>query len=210
MRKLCVFGASRGTGAHVVSLAARTGFEVVASARNPASVPDLAGVIALQADVYDLASVSRAVAGVDVVISTIGPTKRAPSTDIYSCGVLNIAHAMVDQGVKRLIVVDGLGVDPNPDLPWAYALAMKTIVRWLFGFGYRDAAEMEKRLAKVDLNWTAVRVPWLSSDPAQGFRSANGTQLHHGTKLGREDLAAYLVSIIDDSKTFKKWTEVAW
>jgi hypothetical protein len=88
---------------------------------------------------------------------------------------------MLKHGVKRLIVVDGLGVDPNSDLPLLYALAMKTIVRWLFGFGYRDAAEMERRLAKLDLDWTAARVPWLSNDPPRGFRSANGTQLHHGT-----------------------------
>lgn len=210
MKSICVFGASRGTGAHVVRLARERGFDVRAVVRNPAAMAEMAGVTVMQGDVYDVASVSRAVSGVDAVISTIGPTERAPSTTIYSVGVLNIAKAMSGGSSGRLIAVDGLGVDPNPDLQWHYALAMKLIVRPLFGFAYRDAAEMERRLAALDLNWTAVRAPQLTDAAARGVRSAIGSQLHHGSAIGRLDLAGYLLSIIDDPKTFRTWTEVAW
>jgi len=210
MKKLCVFGASRGTGAHVVRLGLEKGFQITAVMRTPKPVHQGAGVKIVQGDVYDIPSIVRSISGADAVISTIGPTKRAPSTNIYSKGVLNIAETMREIGPTRLIVVDGLGADPDPDLPWQYSLAMRYIARRLFGFAYRDAAEMERRLAQLDLNWTAVRVPWLSDAPRRGYRSANGVRLHHGPKLGREDLATYLLSIIDDQQTFRTWTEVAW
>jgi hypothetical protein len=64
-----------------------------------------------------------------VVISTIGPTTRSPETTIYSEGVMNIATTMLNSGLRRFIAVDGLGANPNPDLPWNYALAMKMIAR---------------------------------------------------------------------------------
>jgi putative NADH-flavin reductase len=210
MKKLCVFGASRGTGAHVVRLGRDKGFEITAVMRTPRPIHPATGINIIQGDVYDIQSVLRAIDGADAVISTIGPTKRAPSTNIYSEGVLNIAEAMREIGPGRLIAVDGLGVDPDPDLPWHYSLAMKYIARRLFGFAYSDAAEMERRLAGLDLKWTSVRVPWLSDAVARGYRSATGVRLHHGPKLGREDLAVYLLSIIDDSRTFRTWTEVAW
>jgi len=210
MKKLCVFGASRGTGAQVVRLGRAKGFEIAAVMRRPGPIDQAAGVRVVEGDAYDIPSIVRAIKGADVVISTIGPTKRAPGTTIYSEGVLNIANAMLESGPARLIVVDGLGADPDPDLPWPYALGMKYVARRLFGFAYRDAAEMECRLANLDLNWTAVRVPWLADAARRGYRSANGARLHHGPKLGREDLATYLLSIIDDQETFRTWTEVAW
>jgi hypothetical protein len=60
---------------------------------------------------------------------------------------------------------------------------------------------MEQRLAKLDLHWTVVRMPWLSDHPELGLRSAIGSPLHPGAKLGRKDHAAYLISIINDRGT---------
>ena len=210
MTRICVFGASRGTGAEVVNCARRNGMRVTAAFRNPGSLIDRDGVSMVRSDVYDLESIREAIRGAEAVISTIGPTRRSPQTTIYSEGVMNIARTMRDAGTPRLIVVDGLGANPNPDLNWHYAFAMKFIVRPFFGFAYRDAARMEQQLAGVDLDWTVVRVPWLSDRAQRGVRSAIASPIHHGTKLGRHDLAAYLVSIINDSRTFRTWTEVAW
>jgi uncharacterized protein YbjT (DUF2867 family) len=53
MQRICVFGASRGAGAHVVRLACSQGSDVRAITRNPATakVPDGANV--MEGDVYD-------------------------------------------------------------------------------------------------------------------------------------------------------------
>jgi putative NADH-flavin reductase len=59
MKRICVFGASRGAGAHVVRLACSQGFDVRAITRNPATakVPD--GANAMEGDVYDGQSYER-------------------------------------------------------------------------------------------------------------------------------------------------------
>jgi hypothetical protein len=113
-------------------------------------------------------------------------------------------------GPDRLIVVDSIGVDPNFDLSWNYRFAMKFIATPLYGFAFKDAAKMERLLPMTKLEWTVVRVPWLLNAAPRGFRSSIGKRLHNGSKIGRRDLAEYLLSILGDRRTYKTWTEVAW
>lgn len=210
MSTISVFGASRGTGKEVVQIAGRSGFNVIAAVRNPRSVQNTDGIRVVACDVLDERTIVDALVGSDAVISTVGPPQRAPSTNIYSVGVMNIARQMEKRGPSRLIVVDSIGVDPNFDLPWMYRVAMRYIATPLYGFAFRDAAEMERLLRSARLNWTVVRVPWLVDAPARGFRSSIRKRLHHGPKLSRQDLAAYLLSILEEKATYRNWTEVAW
>jgi putative NADH-flavin reductase len=210
VKTICVFGASRGTGSAVVEDASSQGYQVVAASRQPElkTVPD--GVRKVRADVYDIDSVREALVGVDVVISTVGPSSLRDKTPIYSEGVMNIAKALAGTACSRLIVVDSHGVDPNPDLSFGYGLLMKFIARPLLGFAFRDGAVMEQKLRECNFDWTAVRVPMLVDGPVRGVRTSIGKSLHHGSRLGRNDLARYLLSIIDDPTTFRTWIEVAW
>ncbi len=209
--KLGLFGITGGTGAHVARLALERGHEVTAVAREPAAVkwahPSLRVV---RGDALDAGSLVGVLAGRDVVISTIGPRHRAPVTTIYSEGVLNIARATAADGARRLIAVVGLGVDPAPDLPLPVAIAMRVMVRPLFGFAYRDAAEMERQLAGVDVDWTSVRAPMLNDRERGSYRSATASSLRHPVRIGRADLARYLLDIAGDRATYRTWTEVAW
>jgi putative NADH-flavin reductase len=209
MKRICVFGASRGTGKEIVTIARQRNFAVTAAVRSPRSQMEQ-DVRVVASDVCNSSTIAPALEETLAVISTVGPVRRAPSTTIYSEGVMNIARQMEKSGPRRLIIVDSIGVDPKFDLPWIYQLAMKFIATPLYGFAFRDAAEMERRLPSANLDWTVVRVPWLVNAPPRGFRSSIGKRLHHGPKLGRQDLAEYLLSILFDPKTFNTWTEVAW
>jgi putative NADH-flavin reductase len=210
MNRICVFGASRGTGKELVQIASQQGLSVTAAVRNPLSVQKSENVRVVASDVYDTASLGGALAENDAVVSTIGPVRRESSTTIYSVGIMNVARQMEQSGPSRLIVVDSIGVDPNFDLPWNYRFAMKFIATPLYGFAFKDAAKMERLLTTTKLNWTVVRAPWLVSAAPHGFRSSIGKRLHNGPKLGRRDLAEYLLTILEDKRTFKTWTEVAW
>lgn len=210
MSVISIFGASRGTGREVVLLARRLGFTVIAAVRDPQSISKDEAIRVVASDVFNESSIKHALVGSNAVISTVGPVRRASSTNIYSVGVMNITRQMEKIGLKRLIVVDSIGVDPEFDLPWSYRLAMKYIATPLYGFAFRDAAHMEQLLTLTNLEWTVVRVPWLVNGSPRGFRSSIGKRLHHGSKLGRQDLAAYLLSILEEKATYRKWTEVAW
>ena len=119
---------------------------------------------------------------------------------------------MEELGPRRLIVLAASqGIDPHPDFPWYADIMMKLIIQPLFGFAYHDMAKMTNRLAESDIDWTLVGVPMLTNSSGNGhYRSSIGVPLHHAFRISRADVARYMLSILKDEATFRKWTEVAW
>jgi putative NADH-flavin reductase len=211
--KLSVFGGTRGTGLQLVEKALAAGNEVTALARQPnAFQKRFPNVHTIQGDAFDFESVKAAVKGSDAVISTLGVVGRAKETKIYSEGVVNIASAMKELGPKRLIVLAASqGINPHPSFPWYASIMMKLFVEPMFGYAYRDTAKMTELISQSDLDWTLVGVPMLTNSSGKGhYRSSTGTPLHHAFQISRADAAQYLLSILNDSSTFRKWTEIAW
>lgn len=166
----------------------------------------------IQGDVFIPSTIRTALQGAEAVISTLGFSGRSRETTIYSEGVINIARAMEEIGQRRLIVLAASqGIDPDPDFPWYASVMMKLFVKPIFGFAYRDMSKMTDLLAKSTLNWTLVGVPLLTNSPERGeYRNSIGKPLRHAFRISRGDVAAYLISIVDDIATIQKWTEVAW
>jgi len=212
--KISVFGGTGAAGGKVIQEARSKGFDVVALARHPeilrARFPEIEVV---QGDVFKSETLRAALIDSDAVISTLGPVGRVRETTIYSGGVLNIAGIMQELGKRRLIVAASLiGIDPHPDATWYTVLFARLFLIPVLGYQYRDTAKMKEKLIKYDdLNWTLVGLPMLTNGKAKGhFRSSIGTPLHHPSRISRDDLASYLVSILDESATYKQWTEVSW
>jgi hypothetical protein len=68
---------------------------------------------------------------------------------------------------------------------------------------YADMARMEDLLAATGLAWTAVRPTGLTDRPATGHpRVSVGATSPVGHRTARADLAAYIVSHLDDTLTF--------
>ena len=88
---------------------------------------------------------------------------------------------------------------------------MKLIIQPMLGFAYRDMVKMTSLLAESDMDWTLVGVPMLTNSHAKGrYRSTIGMPLHHAFRISRADVAKYMLSILKDEATFRKWTEVSW
>jgi len=211
--KLSVFGGSRGTGQQVIEKAVAEGHDVTALARRPEVLRErFPGIQVVLGDAFNLESVIATVRGSDAVVSTLGFVGRSKETKIYSEGVLNVVRAMEKLGPRRLIVLAASqGIDPHPDFPWYASIMMKLIVEPMFGFAYRDMAKMTNLMAQSNIDWTLVGVPMLTNGSEKGhYRSSIGTPLHHAFRIGRADVAKYLLSVIKDEATFRKWTEVAW
>ncbi|HXD24827.1 MAG TPA: NAD(P)H-binding protein, partial [Propionibacteriaceae bacterium] len=104
--KIVIFGANGATGQLLAGQALASGHDVAAVTRRPADFPithERLTVVA--ADVLDARAVEAAVEGADVVLSTLGTPFKRQEINIYSVGVCNIANAMSQNGVKRLVVV---------------------------------------------------------------------------------------------------------
>lgn len=195
--KVAVFGATGRAGRHVVRQALDAGHEVVAFARTPANL----GITherlrVVQADIQDAAKVGEAVAGADAVISVLGPTHNRPEMTV-SKGIEHILAAMQAHGVRRLIASAGAGVgDPN-DRP----TLMHRLITLALRLSARNVvADMERAVQLIrasDRDWTIVRVPMLTDEPAKGSVRAGYVGQGTGPRLSRADMAAFMLAQLE-------------
>jgi len=117
-----VFGASGFVGTQLVQLLAHRGYRIRAAERRP----DLAGhlrplgdvgqVVPIQANVRDVESVRRAVAGAVAVVNLVGvPFERGKQRfdPVHVAGARNVAQAAAAAGVGRLVHMSVLGAAPE-------------------------------------------------------------------------------------------------
>ena len=115
-----VFGGSGFVGTQIVQLLAARGHRVRVAIRRP----DLAGhvrtlgtvgqVVPIQANIRNMASIERAVAGVDIVINLVGIGANSGAqtfTAVHVDGARAIAQASRAAGVTALVHMSALGVD---------------------------------------------------------------------------------------------------
>lgn len=195
---LAIFGGTGKTGRHVVEQALAAGHTVRMLARSPEKVAVThPALTVIPGAVGDAAAVAETVRGADAVISALGPTHNNPTFDI-STGMGHIIAAMKENGVKRLVITAGAGVRQSMDQP---GLMDKVIVTLLKTMNKNVLADMEKAvkmLADSGLEWTAVRAPMLTDDPAKGAVRMGGVGKDVGTRLSRADFAAELLRQVDD------------
>lgn len=210
--RLAVFGANGKTGQLLVDAALAAGHQVTAAVRRPEEWTRTAPSLrAVRGDLLEPASLHAAVEGQDAVLSAAGPRQRAPTT-LYSQGTANLVAAMRDAGVRRLIVLSAIGVQPGPDLPFPLNLVFSQVVGRVFRESYADGARMETLLQRErGVDWTIIRAPMLNDRPPRGvLRSTVGQRLRHCVRISRADLARFMLDQVGERATLHNWVEVAW
>lgn len=188
--KIGIVGASGATGRYVVATALERGHLVTACVRRSATFAEQERLTeAIWPDVTDTRALTGALAGADVVISTLGGAASGPTT-VCTDGIRTTLTAMTATGVTRLIAVSAHGVRETRDQS-LYSLAVWAGV----ADRMRDKETMEPLITASGLEWTIVRPPKLSNRPATGH-SRIGTDLpiRLWSSVGRADLAAFLIA----------------
>ena len=199
--KLTVFGATGKTGRHLVEQALAKGHTVTALARNPAKLDFKHERLKLiQGDIRDAARVSEALAGADAVITVLGPASNKPELAV-SQGMDNILAAMRQHGVRRLIQSAGAGVRDPKDQPTLVHAFFGILVRVLSPNVVKDMEHVVDNVRRSNLDWTVVRVPMLTEDPATGRVREGYVGKAIGPRLSRADMAAYLLRQLE-SQTY--------
>lgn len=194
--RITVVGGNRGTGAHVVRLAARAGHEVTVLSRTGSeALPD--GVVDRRGDATDPDTVRRAVAGADAVVVTVGGGTANNRAAVTEAAV----DAMRQEGVRRLVVQSSLGVgDSMALMPAPARLFARTVLRGALA----DHGDQEATVRASGLDWTVVRPGGLTDGRATGNvvaqETAEGRPMQ--ARISREDVAAYIVRILDDARTY--------
>ena len=202
--KLIVFGSTGATGIEVIRLALEKGYEVIAYARSPDKINiEHENLTIIKGELDDLNSLENAISKGDAVISLLGASGKVKDNSI-SNGVKNIVSLMEKHNLKRIIQVSTSASKDANDRRDLYFDFMVLLVRIAMPKVYSEIQLISEYLKESSLDWTIVRLPFLSDDPTGNL---NIGYKGHGVvrkNLSRKDLADFLIQQIDDDKYIKK------
>lgn len=208
--RLTIFGATGNTGGRLVRHALAAGHTVTAVVRGEHQLPDHPQLRVVVADVLNSADITAAIQGADAVLDTIGSRDSGP-TSICTDAALSISKAMESVGVQRLVITSNSARIAGPGDDWFTRFIVKPLIlRPLLRHSLADMAAAEQAVRDSALDWTIVRAPQLTDNPAKSrYRSAVDRNVTFGIRLTREDLATALLDLAADPRTIRKHVNLA-
>lgn len=204
--RITVFGATGGTGQHLVDQALEAGHHITAVVRDPARLPQadhprLEVVKAVvEADLQHLDAITEAVKGQDAVVSALGPRGKDDIT-VCSDGARAIITAMRATDSRRLIVVTASGhIVDEGDGPFTRSM-VKPMLRRFLRDGFADFARTDQTVKASGLDWTIMRPPRLTDGRRRAYRTATDRNVRGGITIARADLADAILTAAADPAT---------
>ncbi len=197
--KLAVFGATGGTGRHLVSFALERGHAVTALVREPEKAQLPEGITIVQGDVRDPVRVAEVIAGREAVLSCLGAALAASHGSRGKVGAdaaPAIVSGMNQHGVKRLVALSALGAcEGKPQMSFFFRVIMATVLRGI----YADKNAMEPLIRATDLDWTIVRPTNLKDGARTGELDLDPTsKIGITSTINRADVADFMLQIVTD------------
>jgi putative NADH-flavin reductase len=196
MRVLLV-GASGNIGNAIGAELTRRGHQVAGLTRS-GQAPEGSSIPVTAGDVTDVATVAELAAGVDAVISAVGPGHEDVTGNPYLDAQQSLTEALRKAGVSRLLVVGGAGslqdvsghrlVD-SPDFPAAWKPD-----------ALRQADALDAYRQVDDLDWTYVS-PAAVIGPGERtgtYRSGGDQVVFDDQGESRISYADYAVAVVDE------------
>ncbi len=200
MKTIALFGGSGRTGQHFLAQALAKGYTVHALARDPKKIatrhPQLTVVAG---DVLSYNSVREVVAGADVVVSLFGHVKGSPEW-LQTNGTQHIVRAMKESEVERIISLSGGGLPFEKDEPKFADKAIRFIMRVAVPKVLNDAIKHAEVLRQSNRTWTIVRGPRLTDEAQHGDYRVGWVGVNASTKIGRADLADFILRLVEDTQ----------
>jgi putative NADH-flavin reductase len=209
--KLAVFGASGGTGNHVVRQALSRDYDVIAVVRRPDAFALTDERLSVrQGDVLDPDSIVRAIEGSETVISALGAHTRRTPTTIYSEGISNIVAALPAAAASRLIAISAAPAGPWNEVGAFERLVVYPLLEFFFGTHYDDMRRMEEGLSHSGIDWTIFRPPMLTDREAKGnYRTSTTGVLPRAYSITRGDLATAILDSVTDASLVRRFVAIA-
>jgi putative NADH-flavin reductase len=201
--KLCILGATGGTGKQIVSQALEAGHDVTVLVRDRArSGPDRPRLRVIVGDLQDSVALAEAMRGQDAVISALGRGSSFTSEHLIERAVPGLIAAMQAAGVKRLVFTSAIGVgDSIRDAPALPRLFARTLLRGI----YADKIAGENLIRQSALEWTIVQPVQLTDGPlTRTYRSGERLALRGLPSISRADTAHFLLATVTDPTAIGK------
>lgn len=200
MKQIALFGGSGKTGRQFLQQALDKGYRIKALVRNPAALSISHPFLeVIKGDVLRLEDVDKTVAGTAVVVSLFGHVKDSPA-NLQTEGTQNIIIAMKRHGAQRIISLSGGGLPYEKDQPKFADKLIRGIMQLVAKKMLDDAINHAALLKQSGLQWTIVRGPRLTNAPGTGRYNVGWVGVPGGTQISREDLAKFIVSLLEQDK----------
>lgn len=192
--RITVFGATGGTGRHLVQQAVDAGHAVTAVVRDPARLALRAGNLeVVTADVFDPAALEPTVADADRVVSALG-AKPTAKIAVRTLGAEAIVAAMRSTGVRRLVVVTSAGHLADAADGFLTRSVVKPLIRTFMPAQLDDYARTDAAVMNSGLDWTIVRPGWLTNGALRPYRTSLDRGTPGANAISRRDLAHFMLT----------------
>jgi len=204
--RIAIIGGSRGTGLAVAREALERGHEVVIVSRtDPRLIQDK--VRWLGGDARDSTVLERALQGCSATVTALGVSQTWRDTWLFSQAAAALVRAMQSAGLKRTVLVTGLGAgDSRGHQGWLYDNVLFPV---LLERSYRDKDRAEAVFQKSDLNWTVVRPGRLTNGPKKGKVEALLTpETYRYGSISRADVAAFVLDCVEKASFLRQTPQI--
>jgi putative NADH-flavin reductase len=209
--KVIVFGATGGIGRLLVAGALELGHAVTAFVRNGQSLEPRDGLRIVQGDIFDPQSVADAIDGHRAVFSALG-ARTLKAEPVLSRAIPLIINGMHLHMVDRIITVGAAGAlypagkYQPPIATVLFAIIRATVLRHPMA----DQRAQERLLAATDLDYTIVRPPRLTDDPATGtYRVLPDALPSSSRRISRADVADFMLQQLLDPRFHRRGVYLA-
>jgi len=196
-----VLGATGRTGQLIGRYALAKGNTIVALVRSKARASDLPGAELVEGDARDEGALSRALAGCDAVVCSLG-TGMSPFREVtlLSTATRALVTAMERGGVRRLVCITGMGAGDSRG--HGGLLYDRLILPLLLRNVYNDKDRQEALIRASSLDWVIVRPVMLNDAVARGsVKAVTDLVGVKGGSIARADVARFVV----DQLTTDTW-----
>lgn len=208
--KILVLGATGATGRLIVAKAIAEGHNVVALVRSKAKAEELTGAELIEGDARDAAALTRAIAGCDTVVSSLG-TAMSPFREVtlLSTATRALVGVMERQDIRRLVCITGLGAGDSRGHGGFFfdRLLLPLMLRKV----YEDKDRQEDAIRGSTLDWTIVRPMVLNDKPPRGrIKALTDLSGVHGGTIARADVADFVVQQLTADTWLRKSPLITW
>ncbi len=204
---IAILGGAGKAGRPLVTETLAAGYRVRLLLRHPKDFDVLNERLEIvDGDARDPVSIRKLLQGSDALLSTLGHTK-GESTPMMSTATINFIEGMQAVGITRCIVVTSLfstgyeQLDPKTQEAANY-------MQQHYPLFMNDRQLEFKLLRESNLDWTYVRVPYITQESARGGVDINVNHLP-GQQITATDLAHFLIHQLDDRRYIRQAPFVA-
>ena len=199
---LLILGAGGRLGSTLVATALERGHQVRAVIHNNDPLTEQQrrhpALEIVRGDVHDPTSLADAFADIDAVMASLG-SAAAPLPDVASTGARTIVKLMARHRLRRVVTVTGSATRLPDERVSVFHAAKRRRMR-AGGPGLLVDGDCHlKVLAASDLDWTTLRVPYMTRQPAMAYELTPGAP-NPGATLPYRAAAQAMLDVIASTR----------